>query len=162
LHLVLWCPLFFLGGSEAHAFRSLLGPVSCWSSLLRRAAARVSFSVTFSISRPQRPVGISVQVSIFLPLFASLIFLPLCKDSGRAFDFLRRLASPRAGLGRYLPQVRRASVPLLPACSDSGSNRIGFCLSARSPAQVFLRRVQSVACKRSASSSSLLPISPER
>jgi hypothetical protein len=140
----------------------LLQIFPCWSSLLRRAAARVSFSVTFSISRPQRPVGISVQVSIFLPLFASLIFLPLCKDSGRAFDFLRRLASPRAGLGRYLPQVRRASVPLPPACSDSGSNRIGFCLSARSPAQVFLRRVQSVACKRSASSSSLLPISPER
>jgi hypothetical protein len=25
LHLVLWCPLFFLDGSEAHLFRSLLG-----------------------------------------------------------------------------------------------------------------------------------------
>jgi hypothetical protein len=159
LHLVLWCPLFFLGGSKAHAFRSLLGsPVLdlsnflCWNSrcwpflrscftycrfslagLLSRGEQwpRVSFSVSFSSSQPHRPVKILVWVSVFLSLLPSLIYrsqsLPgpsalalvlsvhpgsLCKDSGHDFNFLRRLASPLAGLGRYLPQVCRALADL--------------------------------------------------
>jgi hypothetical protein len=38
LDLVLWCPLFFLDGSEAHVFHSLLGtPVFCLN-VFRHAA----------------------------------------------------------------------------------------------------------------------------
>jgi hypothetical protein len=112
----------FLRSCFTYCRFSLAGLLSCGEQW-----PRVSFSVSFSSSRPQHPIGISMQVSILLPLLPSLIYrswsLPgpltlalvlsvhlgsLCMDSDRAFDFLRRLASPHVGLGRYLPQVHRA------------------------------------------------------
>jgi hypothetical protein len=39
LHLVLWCPPFFFGGSEAHAFRSLLGTPGFGLNVFHRPAS---------------------------------------------------------------------------------------------------------------------------
>jgi hypothetical protein len=61
-----------------------------------------------SFSRLGRTWSQSPPCPSALALVLSIHPGSLCKDSSRAFDFLRRLASPHAGLGRYLPQERRA------------------------------------------------------
>jgi hypothetical protein len=61
-----------------------------------------------SFSRPGQTWRQSLLGLSALTLVLSVHPGSLCKDSVRAFDFLRRLASPRVGLGRYLTQVRRA------------------------------------------------------
>jgi hypothetical protein len=53
----------------------------------------------------------------------------LCKDFGHAFDFLHWIASPRVGLGWYLPQLHRAlrrSSPSIFAALSVGSPAAGL------------------------------------
>jgi hypothetical protein len=94
LHLTLWCPRFFLVGSEVHMFCFL-----SWSACLLRGSSFSYLGRTWCRSL----LGPSA-----LALVLSVHPGSLCKDSGHVFDFLRRLASPRTSLSRYLPQVRRA------------------------------------------------------
>jgi hypothetical protein len=78
-----------------------------WICSSRYRLSYSSWSVP-SFSHPGRTWSQSLPGLSALALVLSIHPGSLCKDSSRAFDFLHRIASPRAGLGRYLPQVCRA------------------------------------------------------
>jgi hypothetical protein len=84
--------------------------VLIWIFRIRSSRYRLSCSSwsVLSFSHPGRTWCRSLPGPSALALVLSVHPGSLCKDSGRVFDFLRRLASPRTGLSRYLPQVRRA------------------------------------------------------
>jgi hypothetical protein len=84
--------------------------VSIWIFQIHSSRCRLSCSSWSvpSFSRPGQTWCRSLPDSSALALVLSVHPGSLCKDSDRVFDFLRRLACPRTGLSRYLPQVHRA------------------------------------------------------
>jgi hypothetical protein len=83
--------------------------VSIWIFQIHSSRYRLSCSSLLvpSFSRPGQTWCRSLPGLSTLALVLSVHPGSLCKDSGRAFNFLHRLACPNAGLGQYLPQVRR-------------------------------------------------------